>query len=648
MGMSHTGISESQISSDGSLNISPTVVNRPYSPGTSALTRAPSANSPPASNADPHTPAACSARSDTVVGSTGDMRYFGTLNPLHILRMATLRGFTCVHRHRSKASTMDFSPPKNPSPNESWSAWTHSSMQRLFAMRPEVPLPPWKEAFSLVSEFFDQEHQAIPCFHQPSFMTLLGQQYSGKSDRNPAWLACLNSVLAISQRRRVERGQDLSEKENLSWSYAANAMGNLLDILMRNTQLLSVQALLCMAWFFVGTPNPQPSFMLTGSAVRLAHSIGLHTSYEDRSWDSVEVEMRKRVFWIAVSLDSELCLRTGRPPAHNLHDFHVELPSDSLHNGDSDTIIISNGSSLNLFNAQCRLATIQGEIYRKLFSSHLPSTDRGWMVESVSRLTEKLETWASSTSPSFDMNEPLQRPEHQGLMRLFYVYHNCVIVANRGLGLQYWTSRSQVHFSALPSTAQVSIHRCLKASRAILGLNMVMSLGWRSYYWDVIGIISGAIIILCINALRQPEELTAAEDLRAISGTSKLLSLLDEENPNTYLRPLQSACEQLYRKARAAVNVHVREGSPSSQSGDFYTDGAREPSIDIHQGCDRLQNDNGRLQTPRDSHITEAGFGSRNDSNSQWGYTPEQPFIYPSLTPWSMDILMDDSFLNFY
>ncbi|CAH0046782.1 unnamed protein product [Clonostachys solani] len=638
MGKSHTGISESQISSDGSLNISPTVVNQLSSPGTSAPHHAPSANSPRASSADPLTPATCSARSDTVVGSTGDMRYFGPPSGVSLASIGT----------SPKPVPWTSVPPKNPSPNESWSAWTHSSMQRIFATRPEKPLPPWKEAFSLVSEFFDQEHQAIPCFHQPSFITLLGQHYSGKSDRNPAWLACLNSVLAISQRRRVERGQDSLEKEKLSWDYAANAMGNLLDILMRNTQLLSVQALLCMAWFFVGTPNPQPSFMLTGSAMRLAHSIGLHTSYEDRSWDSVEVEMRKRVFWIAVSLDSELCLRTGRPPAHSLHDFHVELLSDNLHNGDSDIITISNGSLLNLFSAQCRLAMIQGEIYRALFSSHIPSMDRSCMADSVSCLTLKLEAWASSAFPSFDMNQPLQRPEHQGLMRLCYVYHNCVIVTNRGLGLQYWTSRSQVDFSALPSTTKVSIHRCLKASRAILGLNMVMPLGWRSYYWDVIGIISGAIIILCINALRQPEELTAAEDLRAVSGTFKLLDLFDEENPNTYLRPLRLACEQMYRKAQAAAHVHVGEPSPSSQSGALYPSGSGELSIDIHQGCDRLRTDDRRLQTPREPHITESSSSSRNNSNSQWDFTPEQSFIYPSLTPWSMDMLMNDSFLNFY
>lgn len=132
------------------------------------------------------------------------------------------------------------------------------------------------------------------------------------------------------------------------------------------------------------------------------------------------------------------------------------------------------------------------------------------------------------------------------------------------------------------------------------------------------------------------------EDLRAVSGTFKLLDLFDEENPNTYLRPLRLACEQLYRKAQAAA--HVGESSPLSQTGDFYTSGGGELSIDIH----RLRTDDGRLQTPREPHITEPSSGSRKNSNSQWEITPEQPFIYPSLTPWSMDMLMNDSFLNFY
>ncbi|SPO03655.1 uncharacterized protein DNG_06338 [Cephalotrichum gorgonifer] len=162
-------------------------------------------------------------------------------------------------------------------------------------------------------------------------MALLGQQYSGTPTESPAWWASLNAVLAITQRRRAEISQDPSADEDLAWCYAANALGTTLDILMRNTQLLSVQALLSIAWFFIGTPNPQPSFMLVGNALRLAHSIGLHrANHGSASWDSIELYMRRKVFWIALSLDRELCLRTGRPPAHDLHHFQVDMPSDSL------------------------------------------------------------------------------------------------------------------------------------------------------------------------------------------------------------------------------------------------------------------------------------------------------------------------------
>ena len=53
------------------------------------------------------------------------------------------------------------------------------------------------------------------------------------------------------------------------------------------------------------TPNPQPSFSLTGSAIRLAHSIGLHKKGSGFGLNKIESEQRKRVFWISYMLDKE-------------------------------------------------------------------------------------------------------------------------------------------------------------------------------------------------------------------------------------------------------------------------------------------------------------------------------------------------------
>lgn len=60
--------------------------------------------------------------------------------------------------------------------------------------------------------------------------------------------------------------------------------------------------------FLQGTPNPQPAFFLVAAAIRLSHSIGLHKRGSGFGLNPVEVEQRKRVFWIAYCLDKESVL----------------------------------------------------------------------------------------------------------------------------------------------------------------------------------------------------------------------------------------------------------------------------------------------------------------------------------------------------
>ena len=59
------------------------------------------------------------------------------------------------------------------------------------------------------------------------------------------------------------------------------------------------------AMFLLGTPNPQPSFFLVSAALRLSHSIGLHKRGSGFNLNPIELEQRKRVFWIAYILDKE-------------------------------------------------------------------------------------------------------------------------------------------------------------------------------------------------------------------------------------------------------------------------------------------------------------------------------------------------------
>lgn len=362
----------------------------------------------------------------------------------------------------------------------SWSSWTQPSIQSMLERRVSRPLPPWSEAFSLVSEFFSHEHQAFPCFHPPTFVTLLGQQYSGSLSDSPAWWASLNAVLAISQRRRFENGQCDPGGEDIAWSYAANALGTTLDIMMRNTQLISVQALLCIARFFLGTPNPQPSFMLIGTAVRLAHSIGLHKTNHGTTADSIEQETRNKVFWVALTLDRELCLQTGRPPTHDLEHFHVQLPADCRHD-DSEIITTMDGSKLRLTKSHAELCLIQDSIYNELYSSQ-SSSESSCILESVSRLTARLNDWRA-TVPGLLTDNPVCNGEHHGLIRLYYSYFNCVVLIHRPIAREYWQSFRLATASDLPEGINDSIRRCLTAARGIVYLLQSIPPTQKSFYW---------------------------------------------------------------------------------------------------------------------------------------------------------------------
>ena len=204
-----------------------------------------------------------------------------------------------------------------------WVYWKPEIFGDIFSRRIFMPLPPQHEAMGLLKDYFENFNCMFPLFHEPTFMHLVHRHYSRDPYDGSGWWASLNIAFAIAHRLRVMSNLVPQEEDNKAWGFLKNAMGVLTELTMRNTDLLSVQALLGMvslpkvlilflvaesysqALFLMGTPNPQPSFFLVAAAVRLAHSIGLHKRGSGFNLNPVEVEQRKRVFWIAYMLDKE-------------------------------------------------------------------------------------------------------------------------------------------------------------------------------------------------------------------------------------------------------------------------------------------------------------------------------------------------------
>lgn len=127
-----------------------------------------------------------------------------------------------------------------------WVYWKPEIFNDIFARRDFVPLPPRLEALSLLKDFFENFNCMFPLFHEPTFMHLVDRHYSRDPYESSGWWASLNVALAIAHRLRVMSNLVPQEEDNQAWGYLKNALGVLTELTMRNTDLLSVQALLGM------------------------------------------------------------------------------------------------------------------------------------------------------------------------------------------------------------------------------------------------------------------------------------------------------------------------------------------------------------------------------------------------------------------
>ena len=216
---------------------------------------------------------------------------------------------------------------------------------------------------SLVNESFEGFYPAFPLFNKARFMTILDSLDEAVLD--PGRWACLNVVLALAPQFQQADPQNW-EEDHEGLGYFQNAFAVAGQLMTMHVTLWSVQALLGLALVIQGMPNQGPVSLLVSAAIKLAHRMGLHRQRRDENIDAAEVEERKRVFWIAYALDKDLSLQMGLPSTQDDDDMDVDFPSEfELENR---SICPGDFPSINFFGFRARLAVIQGQIYRRLYS----------------------------------------------------------------------------------------------------------------------------------------------------------------------------------------------------------------------------------------------------------------------------------------
>ncbi|KAI1819051.1 N-terminal binuclear Zn cluster-containing protein [Xylaria intraflava] len=500
-----------------------------------------------------------------VTNQQGETRYIGSssgfsiFSPKGIQWVNERTGDTSFQQMISEASLDD----------HKWNQWKPEVFSDLFHRPVFRPLPEKHEALSLLTDYFENFNCMFPLFHQPTFMHLVERQYSSNSYEGSGWWASLNCALAIAYRLRVMSNLVPQEEDEKAWAYIKNAMGVLSELTMRNTDLLSVQALLGIALFMQGTPNPQPSFLLVASAIRSSHSIGLHRRGTGFNLNPIEIEQRKRVFWIAYMLDKDICLRTGRPPAQDDDDMNVDLPdadpADQIGN-----IPLANGKGkMNLFRIMCELAVIESNIYKRLYSTKATKLSDGELLQTIGELDKELETWKDSIDIDY-------RPEHEikashtplvlHIAMVHFSYYNALTTIHR-MSIQhgFWTSRLANYairgLNARPLNPRVfsSAALCASAARATISLLKYIPQGDFSCVWMALYFPVTALVTLFGNILQNPNDPRARSDTRLMSLVVTFLSTLGQEAETGGVHRMLGVCSEFERIARVVIDRAEKE-----------------------------------------------------------------------------------------
>ncbi|KAA8647265.1 transcription factor atrR [Aspergillus tanneri] len=516
-----------------------------------------------------------------VTNNCGETRYIGSSSGFSIF---SPKGIQWVNEKTGDTSFQDMISSAYVDDNK-WMYWKPEIFSDIFARRVFKPLPPKEEALSLFRDFFENFNCLFPLYHEPTFMHLVERQYSRDPYEGSGWWASINVVLAISHRLRVMNNLVPQEEDKKAWLYLKNAMGVLTELTMRNTDLLSVQALLGMSLFLQGTPNPQPSFFLVAAAIRLSHSIGLHKRGSGFGLNPVEVEQRKRVFWISYLLDKDLCLRSGRPPVQDDDDMNVELPSDDPPDNIGNVPLSDGKSKFNLFRSLCRFATIESQVYKRLYSARASKQSDGELLNTIGELDKELEEWKDSIPLDF-------RPEHEikashtplilHVVVLHFAYYNCLTTIHRmSVHHGYWTSRLSNYaiqgLNARPLNPRVFLSAvlCVTAARASINLIKYIPQGDFACVWLILYYPVSALVTLFANILQNPNDARARSDVKLMNVVVNFLSTLVSDESNGSIKRMLGLCGEFERIAQVVLDKAERESHSKKKRKSAPDDSSR-------------------------------------------------------------------------
>ncbi|KAH7121423.1 fungal-specific transcription factor domain-containing protein [Dactylonectria macrodidyma] len=465
-------------------------------------------------------------------------------------------------------------------------------------------LPPLDEVLPIVDHYFACFNSVIPLFHQDAFMHMLNSWYNDPMPRDRGTWAAVQIVMALAFRTprltAVDSPVVQIEKADQCLRCAQSVIS---ELVTRESDLLGVQILLGVVMLFQNSRDPKPASVIVGTAVRLAHRLGLHAADASRYFNHDEVEQRSRVFWIAYTLDKDISLRAYTPST--LFDDDIDIPLPALAPADSAGLIWTQNGQVhfNYHRRRVELAHIEGKVYDLLYSNRATKVKGAERQQRVARLQAMLDAWYERIPSVFHIENAASNVGPSQLVQLTKMHHAYLLAEVMIHGIYShnadWVQRiSSFSRSAMHSTEKIpQTHgnqtcysnrqqsaplpdgwsKCVEVSRGCMklfqGATPTECLIWYdprfSFEEDPrltpnrqcsCAHFSGLIIILANMSINPSHELVAQDQHIALKALTLFDQLLDIVEDDAF-RALRIVIGELSEKANAAVENQRLESS---------------------------------------------------------------------------------------
>ena len=197
-----------------------------------------------------------------------------------------------------------------------------SKVYPLLSSIPAPDLPTGDLMEKLLDVYMAKAQYMIPLLHEPTFRQDVQAVYHGATDATLNFQ--LRMVVAISMQKLDTQFAGLAD------SYYLAALP-FLDKAVRKMDLSTLQCVALIAQYSLLTPTRTASYWVVGLGVKLCHDLGLcdeRTIAEfppGHRFNTLEVDMRRRLFWIITQMEYGLSHSLGRPSAYGISVDHIDV-----------------------------------------------------------------------------------------------------------------------------------------------------------------------------------------------------------------------------------------------------------------------------------------------------------------------------------